>query len=160
MPLKRPDYMPPNEDGAWKEQLPITADNNDKESEDNFISTQEMIIDSRARRQNSTKEFNCEHCKFKSGSVTLIDRHTIREHSKNKAISTRKEYKSKRINCQHCEQKFNKNETFQKHMEKIHKDLLSKLSNKNDPPSRSINEHSNVYNEVQPRVTRSRNSKT
>lgn len=32
MPMERPDFAPPNATGTWTEQLPLTADENDKES--------------------------------------------------------------------------------------------------------------------------------
>ena len=81
------------------------------------ISTQEMISDSRARRENLTKSFSCEKCNFKSGSATLVQRHYKKEHDTLSTTKT-KTYIPKRLNCEYCHQKFNKTSTFQKHMKK------------------------------------------
>ena len=110
-----------------------------------------MINDSRARRL--TKEFNCDKCKFKSGSETLFKRHKEKVHSPNKIISNIKTYIPKRLNCEHCTQKFNKTTTFQKHMKTVHQDIKEIASDQkqNDLP--------NQVDEVHSRVTRLRNNK-
>ena len=43
--------------------------------EENNFSTQNFINDARARRHKGVKTFQCDLCEFKSGSVTLMDRH-------------------------------------------------------------------------------------
>ena len=116
-----------------------------------------MISDSRARRENLTKNFTCEKCNFKSGSETLVKRHNQKEH---RTVTITKTYISKRLNCEYCSKKFNKMTTFQKHMEKVHDEINSKeidnvqasIKNQNDLPSQ-------IYEE-QTRVTRLRKNKT
>ena len=56
---------------------------NDTEDETE-ISTQEMISDARARRENRVKDFQCKNCEFKSSSNTLVKRHTQKIHESNK----------------------------------------------------------------------------
>ena len=109
--------------------------------------------------------FNCEECDFKSGSMTLMQRHKNVDHCTKKSVPTRK---SKRLNCNYCENKFNKNETLQKHMEKFHKEKLGKenirsrkedmkVTNQNDLPN-SEKSQTSIY-EVQQGATRLRNNK-
>ena len=124
--------------------LPTETNNNIIDNIDNSISTQEMISDSRSRRMNKTKEFNCDQCSFKSGSETLVKRHHETEHMAK--LTTEKMHTSKRIHCQHCDKKFNKRTTFQTHMNKLHKEII------NDLPTET--------NGAQPRVTRMRQNKT
>ena len=136
---------------------------------DNILSTQEMINDSRARREKKQKLFKCELCEFTSGSETLIERHTETTHYEKTSVSVckspkekcqdknlKKKYTSKRLKCKFCEKKFNKEETFTKHMKQSHNEVISENvgnhSIENDLP--------NLRSEVQQRVTRLTKNKT
>ena len=77
------------------------------DNDDAIISTQEMILDARARREFNIQEFKCQKCDYKSGSKTLMTKHNKMNHETGK---------SKRIHCNECKQKFNKEETFNKHL--------------------------------------------
>ena len=98
----------------------------DTDTDEISISTQEIILDARARRQNKTNKFNCDKCEFESGSITLMQKHEDTNHKIKKSELTKKSYKTKRLTCKYCENKFNKNETLQKHLEKFHKENLRK----------------------------------
>ena len=137
----------------------IGENQNHSDSNDEDISTQEMINEARARRHCSTKEFTCENCSYKSGSETLVKRHSEKEHIENKITPKIKTYTSKRLKCDHCSKKFNKNATYQKHMEKFHQEIkitsqnnIDHIINQNDLP--------NQMDEGQSRVTRQRNNKS
>ena len=159
-------------------------DKNENDDDDNILSTQDMISDTRARRKQKSSIFQCEKCEFKSGLEILFNNHkktTLNEgsypctkceyktktkqdlkkhmdelHSQNeyqctqsdnkfttkqhlkthiesqyiknvnngKNILAKKSNKAtyilKRIKCEKCDKKFNKMETFQTHLLKIH----------------------------------------
>ena len=89
------------------------------------VSTQEFIEDSRTRRKlkQSGKEdkVKCDQCEWKTGSITLLNKHKTTIHDKDQANKNLKSnYTSKRIKCEECDKKFNKNETYRKHMTSIH----------------------------------------
>ena len=134
---------------------------------DTNISTQEMIQDSRARREQKIIQFTCEQCGFRSGSETLLKRHKDLNHNEINA-TTRKTYTSKRLKCEYCDKKFNKFETFKKHMKLIHKkeETVEIHTFENRKPEAANNikiKHDlPIHNsEAQPRVTRqSKKNKT
>ena len=103
------------------------------------ISTQEFINDSRERRKLGTSgktKLKCDHCEWSTGSKTLLKRHLLNTHETKitetpKENTNNKKYISKRIKCEQCDKKFNKEATFTKHMESVHKKvniLLNKVT--------------------------------
>ena len=53
---------------------------NDDEEDDDSLSTQELIIDARARKANRNRKLECVHCKFETWSKTLLTKHVERSH--------------------------------------------------------------------------------
>ena len=134
-------------------------------NDEDLTSTQMMVEDARARRNLKENEsrFKCDMCEFKSGSKNLLNRHMKTHQSAkiNHSIWTEKEVLastsqpeitrtralllknkkpvSKRIYCELCEKKFNKQETYSKHMLKIHKRIIELegdvMKIKSNPPS-------------------------
>ena len=122
-----------------------------------------MISDSRARRQQNIKLFNCEKCEYKSGSETLMKRHNEVTHDQQTGISNkieRKAYISKRLKFSLCDKKFNKKATYESHVKRIHgenEDIKTKSSTceTDDLPT-----YTTYTPEVHSRVTRLRNNKS
>ena len=81
--------------------------NNEEELES--VSTQEMIADSKARRETRKKEFKCEQCEYKSGSITMLNRHK-------KSLHQESTYK-----CKQCDYTSDKTATLEKHVSTVHK---------------------------------------
>ena len=126
--------------------------------EEDITSTQNMINDSRARRELKGKSNECDKCDYKTGSISLLRQH-VKQCSKssenmNKSDITEtvenKKSKSKRIQCKKCEQKFNKQTTFKIHMESVHKVIL--------PNQSQINVDQNQYSQNQENI-KSRNQR-
>ena len=76
--------------------------------EEDISSTQNMIKDARARRNQKDKIFKCEICEFKSGSKTLMNRHKESIH------------KETRYQCEHCDHNATSKTNLKEHMESIH----------------------------------------
>lgn len=91
---------------------------------DDITSTQNMIQDSRARRQLKGKNIICEKCEFTTRSMTLLNTH-MKQCSK----TVKNNMKSKRIHCNNCDKKFNKEATFRTHMKNIHHELNETIYN-------------------------------
>ena len=118
-----------NEEGALKTHIDTTHVIQ--------VSTQEFIEDSRTRRKlkQSGKEdkVKCDQCEWKTGSITLLNKHKTTIHDKDQANKNLKSnYTSKRIKCDKCDKKFNKNETYRKHTASIHNET-EEYSNQTKP---------------------------
>ena len=57
LPIHRPDYAPPSDSGAWIEQQPLTADENDKESWQTLEDKTPPIIMIGCHRHSEDKKF-------------------------------------------------------------------------------------------------------
>ena len=125
---------------------------NESIDDENIISTQNMISDARARRNQGEKTFQCEKCEYKSGSKTLLKRHIDSMHKKGdhpckqceqvmssesilrkhiesshaqkKQIGKTSKYVKKRIQCNKCDKKFNKEENFKRHVKTHHVETI------------------------------------
>ena len=53
---------------------------NEDDEDDDSLSTQELIIDARARKANRNKKLECEHCEYKTWSKTMLTKHVERSH--------------------------------------------------------------------------------
>ena len=113
----------------------ITNENENK-NETCIISTQEMIDDARARRNLQTSNMKCDQCNFKTGSKTLLQRHSKESHEKEK--SKKSKPVSKRISCKTCTRKFNKTETYDRHIEKCQNSLDTQNQPSQDIITRSM----------------------
>jgi len=102
-----------------------TQTNHGEIEDEEITSTQNMIIDSRARRDQNGKEDKCKNCDFKTKSVTLLKQHMKISHQ-NKTTT------SKRIHCNQCDKKFNKESTFEAHVKKDHKGVFDTFPNENE----------------------------
>ena len=97
-----------------------------------ITSTQNMIHDSRVRRNLNGKEIHCENCDFTSKSMTLLTLHTngcmkhketlFKKQNKTKENQGINANKGKRIHCEKCEKKFNKEQTYEAHIKKYHEE--------------------------------------
>ena len=88
---------------------------------EDVTSTQNMIKDSRIRRNLNGREINCQNCEYRTKSMALLTLHA-NICNKNNAIAKEKENnakKGKRIYCTKCDKKFNKEQTYSAHMKKI-----------------------------------------
>ena len=140
-----------------KEKETEKKENNEKKNEtiddENITSTQNLISDARARRNEGVKTFQCDKCEFKSGSKTLLKRHIDSMHKKGdhpcnqceqmmssetnlkKHIESSHEQKNptgktskyvkKRIQCNKCDKKFNKEENFKRHVKTHHVETIT-----------------------------------
>ena len=64
-------------------------------TEDNSLSTQNMINDARERRLHKEKLFQCDNCDYKSGSRTLLEIHKQTLHDEYKYPYNQCDYKEK-----------------------------------------------------------------
>ena len=87
-------------------------------SHEDITSTQNMIMDSRARRDK--QDSTCEKCKFNTTSAAIL-----KQHMKNCIKETKIIIKSKRIQCLKCDKKFNKESTHKTHMKAVHNESTS-----------------------------------
>ena len=67
----RHDNYQPSIESFIKKVRKETSENyeNTADIDESAVSTQELISDARARRQNKTKQFKCDECEFESGSI-------------------------------------------------------------------------------------------
>ena len=95
----------------------------DIHEDEELTSTQNMIKDSRARRNNKGKQSKCENCDFKTGSMAILEQHIKKcQNEKSLDKSMEKAINSKRIHCKKCDSKFNKEKTYNSHMKNVHKE--------------------------------------
>ena len=106
-----------------------------------------MIKDSRARKQQKGRDFECENCEFKTKSVTLLKQHMTKYHQ-NKITN------SKRIYCNKCDKKFNKVSTFETHMRKAHNGNIESSSQRNS------NSKLSTQNKSEPKLTFQNSTRT
>ena len=95
---------------------------NTDEVSDDITSTQNMIIDARARKQSKDVSLKCDNCKFETRSITLFKKHTngCTKTLENELENETTKKKSKRIHCDKCIKKFNKESTYKSHMKNTH----------------------------------------
>ena len=109
---------------------------------EDVCSTQNMIEDARARKKGQ-KIQQCDQCEYKTGSNAMLRVHKRTKHkdiegleqnensvedrmTNENSVENRKlhkqinKYISKRRKCELCEKKFNKEATYNKHMNTIH----------------------------------------
>ena len=113
----------------------IQSAHEDIQDED-ITSTQNMINDSRARKDQKGKASKCENCDFKTTSVTILKQHVKRVH----LVKTTN---SKRIYCNKCDKKFNKESTYKAHMKKAHNE---NGNNEDSSQENSITKIQNINN--------------
>ena len=89
------------------------------------ISSQDMINDARARRNNKNKNFNCDQCDFETSSKTLLKRHQKSDHEQNLSEHidkvTVERIIRKRFKCNVCDFASTSNSTMEAHVKTIHK---------------------------------------
>ena len=66
-----------------------------------------------------SNKFPCDQCTYIAQNNPDLKLHVDKQHMNNKDLPPRTQ-KTKRISCNICEQKFNKKETYEKHMKKVH----------------------------------------
>ena len=115
--------------------------------EDDVTSIQNIIEDSRARKQEKGKDLQCETCDFKTKSVTLLKQHMTKYHQ-NKITNSR------RIYCNKCDKKFNKESTYEAHMRKAHNE------NNESSSQRNSNSQGNIENKILPKLTFQKSTRT
>ena len=114
----------------------LNSHENIDETTESIISTQEMIQDARARRDNKVKEFQCDKCKYKSSSKTLIKNHYSVSHNedqtKNQNINIEKETATKmrkRFSCEVCTFKTTNTNYLKVHMDTTHQKMDNNIKN-------------------------------
>ena len=76
------------------------------ENEEDSLSPQEMIVDARQRRTVKTNLFNCDMCKFTTGSMTIIKQNKSNNHKANCQENENKIMEiemRKRLKCDKCD---------------------------------------------------------
>ena len=83
---------------------------NDDDEDDNSLSTQELIIDARARKANRNMgKLKCDVCEFETWSETLLTRHVEKSHQQENIYQ-----------CEQCEFRFGNNNELNVHISDIH----------------------------------------
>ena len=92
-----------------------------------ILSTQEIIENARARRQQKSNQFSCEQCGYKSTSKTLFNNHIKTYHKENgEDIDTKTTQPNllsirKRFTCENCEFKSTNENLLEMHINTNHK---------------------------------------
>ena len=110
-----------------RETVILTINTEGVEDED-ITSTQNMLNDSRKRRNQKGNQSKCVNCVFKTGSLAILKQHMktcqiekANDNKENDTVeTTNKINNSKRIHCKKCDKKFNKEKTYKIHMNNFH----------------------------------------
>ena len=100
------------------------------QNEDDTISSQDMVDDARARRQNKNAKFSCDNCEYSTRSVSLLKKHKNNIH-KNEAQSIPNQNNQERVirkreKCDKCNFISTSIETMDKHTKTVHKQNCDK----------------------------------
>ena len=114
-------------------------------NENDILSTQNLINDARTRRKLNKNMFQCNICEFKSGSETLLKRHTESMHKQNRHPCDQCDYKANTENdikrhaesmhkqnchpCYQCEYKANTENDLKYHIESVHRAIVTHAIN-------------------------------
>ena len=102
------------------------------EVNDDITSTQNLINDARARRQQKVQIFNCDMCDFRSGSETLVKRHKESIHQDNSHP------------CNHCDYKAPTTEILNRHQNTVHKERTNQCTQGDHTSTQECNLHAHI----------------
>ena len=98
---------------------------NSTNNTDNEISSQEIIEDARARRQNKNGRFSFNNCEFSTTSVTLLKKHNVNVHDSNEENDPNKNIQERHIRksnkCNEYDFTSTSEENLKKHIRTVHK---------------------------------------